>query len=581
MIKDFISGLEIKETPEEIEAVQVYSKILVNDYLYEKNTIQTHPQYRVKVRPSAKTKDYPIDIAVFDGPNKTDDNLKMVVECKRKNEKDGLNQLKDYLRFCSAEIGIWFNGEKKTIIKKFESKGKVYFEEIPDIPRFGQRLEDIGLFKRKDLKTPSNIKSLFISIRNYLAGSNVGATRDEFLAQQLINMIFCKIYDEKFTKPDDTVKFRAGINEKHPEISKRIKQIFSDLKSQYSDVIDENEKIDLNDKSIVHIVGALQSFSITNAPRDAIGDAFEVFIGKALKGGQGQFFTPRNVVKMVIDMLNPGIDDKIIDPACGSGGFLIECLRHVWTKVEKRGTKLGWPKSEIEIEKQKTVIKNFRGIDKDSFLAKVTKVYMAILGDGRGGIFCENSLEEPKNWSSKANNNISLGSFDVVITNPPFGKNINIDGEDLLKQYEFGHKWKFLKKENKWIREKLKDKEAPQTLFIERCLEFLKPGGKLGIVLPDGILGNDKLGYIRQHLLSNAKILAIIDLPIITFMPNTSTKTSVIILEKTLNKPNLSYEIFMSIPKTCGHDRRGKEIADDDIVKVPLEFTEWKKNVKS
>ena len=113
MIKDFISGLEIKETPEEIEAVQVYSKILVNDYLYKKNTIQTHPQYRVKVRPSAKKKDYPIDIAVFDGPKKTDDNLKMVVECKRKNEKDGLNQLKDYLRFCSAEIGIWFNGEKK------------------------------------------------------------------------------------------------------------------------------------------------------------------------------------------------------------------------------------------------------------------------------------------------------------------------------------------------------------------------------------------------------------------------------------------------------------------------------------
>ena len=305
MIIDFISGLKVKETPEEVEAVQVYSKILVNDYLYDKKSIQTHPQFRVKVRPSAKKKEYPIDIAVFDSSAKTEDNLKIIVECKRKNEKDGLNQLKDYLRFCSAEIGIWFNGEQKTIIKKFESKGKVYFEEIPDIPRSGQRIEDIGLFKRKDLKIPSNLKSLFISIRNYLAGSNVGATRDEFLAQQLINMIFCKIYDEKFTKQDDTVRFRAGINEKQADISNRIKQIFSDLKSQYNDVIDENEKIDLNDKSIVHIVGALQNFSITNSPRDAIGDAFEVFIGKALKGGQGQFFTPRNVVKMIIDILDP------------------------------------------------------------------------------------------------------------------------------------------------------------------------------------------------------------------------------------------------------------------------------------
>ena len=126
---------------------------------------------------------------------------------------------------------------------------------------------------------------------------------------------------------------------------------------------------------------------------------------------------------------------------------------------------------------------------------------MAILGDGRGGIFCENSLDEPKNWSSKTNNNITLGTFDIVITNPPFGKNINVDGEELLKQYEFGYKWKFIKKENKWIKEKLKSKEAPQTLFIERCMELLKPGGKLGVVLPDGILGNDKLGYIRQHLL--------------------------------------------------------------------------------
>ena len=133
MIIDFISGLKVKETPEEVEAVQVYSKILVNDYLYDKKSIQTHPQYRVKVRPSAKKKEYPIDIAVFDSSTKTEDNLKIIVECKRKNEKDGLNQLKDYLRFCSAEIGIWFNGEQKTIIKKFESKGKVYFEEIPDI----------------------------------------------------------------------------------------------------------------------------------------------------------------------------------------------------------------------------------------------------------------------------------------------------------------------------------------------------------------------------------------------------------------------------------------------------------------
>src|SRR5690606_31470254 len=126
-----------------------------------------------------------------------------------------------------------------------------------------------------------------------------------------------------------------------------------------------------------------------------------VFIGHALKGGQGQFFTPRNVVKMAIDMLDPDTTDSIIDPACGSGGFLIECLRHLWKKVDETGAKFNWPEREIEIEKQKVAIDKIRGIDKDYFLGKVCKAYMAILGDGRGGVFCENSLDEPKNWHSK------------------------------------------------------------------------------------------------------------------------------------------------------------------------------------
>ncbi len=114
-----------------------------------------------------------------------------------------------------------------------------------------------------------------------------------------------------------------------------------------------------------------------------------MFISPSLRGGQGQFFTPRNVVKLLVSLANPTRNDKLIDPACGSGGFLIESLRYVWEQVKKEGEELGWPDREIFADQQEVAIKNFRGIDKESFLSKTTKAYMAILGDGRGGVFCE------------------------------------------------------------------------------------------------------------------------------------------------------------------------------------------------
>ncbi len=204
-IKDYISGKGVKATPEEVEAVQIFAETLVKDYGYSKKQIQTRPQWRVKVRPSDSKKEYPIDIAVFSNDNKNDDNLFIVVECKRKTKKDGLTQLKDYLRFSKARLGVWFNGEERLFIKKYEKDGQVRFSEIPNIPREGERLEDIGKFKRKDLAIPHNLKVVFKTIKNHLAGNTVGATRDEILAQQLINVIFCKIYDERFTKLEEMV----------------------------------------------------------------------------------------------------------------------------------------------------------------------------------------------------------------------------------------------------------------------------------------------------------------------------------------------------------------------------------------
>jgi len=576
-IFDYISGIEVKATPEEIDAVQVYSKILVEDYGYPKEHIQTHPQHRVKVRPSDTKKEYPVDIAVFPDGKKEENDISIIIECKKKNRKDGKTQLQDYLRFSRSPIGVWFNGEERLFIKKIEKDGKILFEDIPNIPKYGQRLEDVGKFKRKDLKPATNLKYVFKAMRNYLAGNVVGATRDEVFAQQLINLIFCKIYDEKFTRPDEMVTFRAGIDEKPKDVEKRIGELFDKVKKNYNDVIDSSDQIILDEYSLTYIVGELQQYSILESTRDAISDAFEIFIEHALKGGQGQFFTPRNVVKMIVDIIDPSYEDKIIDPACGSGGFLVESLRYVWQKAETEFTALGWPKHEIEIEKQKIAIKNIRGIDKDYFLSKVAKAYMALLGDGRGGVYCENSLENPNHWNKKTRDEIKMEYFDIVLTNPPFGSKIPIKGEEMLKQFDLGHKWSIDKKTNKYVKDKLKPKETPQVLFIERCLELLKPNGKVALVLPDGVLGNDSLTYLREWILDKAQILAAIDIPIETFMPYTSTKTSIIILRKLEEGEVLEdYNIFMCICETCGHNRRGQETESDDISLVADAYKKWK-----
>lgn len=559
-IVDFISGIQVKETPEEIEAVQPFSKILVDDYGYPRENIHTRPQYRVKARPSDTKKEYPVDIAVFTGKEHNDDSIYIIVECKKKNRRDGKSQLEDYLRMSRAYLGVWFNGEERLYLQKIEKDGKILFEEIPNIPRFGERVEDIGNFKRKDLRPAENLKPTFRTIRNYLAATAVGITRDEVFASQIIDIIFCKIYDERFTRPNDTVKFRAGINENDEEVCDRIIQLFGQVKHQYSDVIDDRDAIILDAKCIKYIVGELQLYSLKDSSRDAVAEAFEIFIGPSLKGSQGQFFTPRNVVNMVINMVDPDIDEKILDPACGSGGFLVESLRYVWKKLEIKGNELGWPESEIEAEKQKVAIKNLRGIDKDSFLSKVAKAYLAILGDGRGGVHCENSLDRFENWNPKTVEDIRPGTFDVIVTNPPFGKKLAIDTVDILQSYDLGHKWT-QNSDGVFEKGNLCDKQPPQLLFIERCFQMLRDGGRMGIVLLESIFGMPKYQYVVNYIRSKARILAVVTLPEDLFQPHTHAKCCVLICQKYRKNEDVEtcgdYDIFMSDVKWCGHDSRG------------------------
>lgn len=554
---DYISGQQVKATPEEVEAVQVFAKILVEDYGYPREHIQTRPQFHVKVRPSDVKKEYPVDIAVFSDSEKTDDSLNIVVECKKKNRKDGRTQLENYMTLSKACLGVWFNGEERFYLYKQNTEnGRVLFSEVPNIPKYGERLEDIGKFKRKDLKPTHNLKTVFNAIRNYLAGNATGTTMDQIIAQQIINIIFCKIYDERFTKMDEDVTFRVGVNEDSQTVSDRIRNLFAKVRSKYNEVIEVADEIKLDDTSIKYVVGELQSYCLIDTERDVVADAFEVFIQYALKGGQGQFFTPRNVVKLMVELVKPQPNEIVIDPACGSGGFLVESMRYMWRILEKQAKDYGWSEIALEEEKKSCAIKYIKGIEKDSFLAKVTKAYMAILGDGKGGIFCEDALLKPSEWKIATQQSIGLGHFDVLLANPPFGKDIKVTGDDKLKQYELAYKWKT--EDGKFVKTNvLKKEEAIQIIYIERCLSLLSNGGRMGLIIPETYFHAPSTKYILQFLLKGNNVMWLVDLPHNTFRPHNNAKCVVIVLQKGRPQQDM---INMAVAEQMGHDHQGKEM---------------------
>lgn len=558
---DYLTGKEVQAKPEEVEAVQVFLRRLVEDYGYSKDQIQAHPQHRVRANPSGSGQDYPVDIAVFRTPEKRAEDLLILVECKKKTRNDGIHQLQIYLNMSAAPLGVWFNGDEHVYLRKIlQPDGTTNFQEMPNIPRNGQRIEDIGQFRRSELRKPSNLKAVFRDIRNHLAGNTTGITRDESLAQEIINLLFCKIYDELNTPPNEIVSFRTGVDEPVEDVRQRAIDLFAKVKTEYSDVFSADDAINLDAPSIVYVIGELQNYCITESDRDAVGEAFEVFIGPALRGGEGQFFTPRNVVKMVLDLVDPSPGEMIIDPACGSGGFLITALEHIWKKIDLEADLKGWNDVQRDRRKRDIASRCFRGIDKDAFLAKVTKAYMAIMGDGRGGIFCDNSLLPPGDWDAGTRAAIGLGTFDVVVTNPPFGAKIKIRGGSLLAQYDLAHKWIHDKATDTYSRDSsIYTDRPPQMLFLERCLQLLKPGGRLGVVLPESLLGNPSYKHVIDYLLTRTTINAVVTLPEALFKTSgkggTHTKVCVLVLTK--NQPATAYDLFMSQVNWCGHDSRG------------------------
>ncbi|BDV02406.1 MAG: hypothetical protein HPAVJP_2950 [Candidatus Hepatoplasma vulgare] len=562
-ITDYITTKKINATPEEVESIQPFSEELFKIYGYPKNNITTHPQYRIPKSPGSLEK-YLIDIAVFDKNN----NLHIIVECKRNNRKDGINQLKKYLGLCDAHYGVLFNGVKKIFLKKVVDKktDSLNYISINNIPNFNNVIDN---FKKKDLKSFENLKKTFQEIHSYIKAST--AESDGMIVDNLIRVLFCKIYDERYKEDEDNLEFvwkESNINDSEPNKNQLIK-IFNNVKKSYADNFEEDETIEFSEEIISYIIENLQKVSFMTSSSDVITDAFETIISKTLKGDHGQFFTPRNVVKFILNFLNIDENKKILDPACGTGGFIVEYLKNIWEIIELKKIS----REEKENLKQKIASKNIYGFDLNKTVAKISKAYMSIMGDGVTNIFDVDSLS-----SEKVSKKTIKKDFDLIITNPPFGKKIQVEDYEILKNYEVAKK-----------NGKIEKAVNPEYLFIEQCINFLKVGGQLAIILPEGIFGNPTLLSLRQFILSKCYVEKIINLPTETFKPHTGIKTSVLILRKFEN--NLTKEeiiskfsnknVFLFNVFEVGHDKNGKIKYEKDLMQNILQNEKKEKIIKS
>lgn len=442
--------------------------------------------------------------------------------------------------------------------------------EIPDIPKNGEILEDVGLYQKKDLKPASELKTIFETCHNYIY-VNEGLLKEKTFSE-VLKLIFMKMIDEKSSSRKCefriTDKERKEIEQgRENEFIHRTLNLFERVKRELVNVFDPNERINLKPITIAFIVSQLQRYSLINTPVDVKGTAFQTFVHAHARGERGEFFTPYPILKLAVKMLNPKENEVILDPAIGSAGFLIQAMEHVYDAIDCRHPNLDEKaRSGMKIQYAHSCIK---GIDINPDLTRVAKMRMILYDNGHTGIFSVNSLEsfeKIKRIGLRVGaGKIEPESFDIIFTNPPFGTKGKVTDKQILEQFELGHKWKENKTLKKWIKtSEIRSGQTPDILFIERCLQFLKNNGRMAIVLPDGILTNITLGYVREFILSKARVLAVVSLPQETFIRyGAGTKASVLFLQK-LDEEQLreterrNYPIFTAICERIGYDVRGR-----------------------
>jgi len=433
------------------------------------------------------------------------------------------------------------------------------------------------MLKTLNLYEEENLLKIFEEIHNFIYANDGLSTQSAF--DEFIKILFLKLLNEK----NDLNLFYITADEysNNTTFILRIDKLLNFVKNKYKDLFSKEDKLYITNNSLAFIVEKLQNIDFEKSTNDVKGLAFQKFLSSHDKASRGQFFTPQEVINFCIKIIEPQIDDKIIDPTCGSGGFLFSSLKY----IEQQNYNL-------KFFKQKKLF----GIDINKDVIKITKL-KALLEDVNINNFINlNSIGDINNIFSELNKITEDNDlFDIVLTNPPFGSQGKITDKNILKQYELGYKW--IKKGSNYIKtNKLLTSQVPDVLFIERCLQLLKENGKLAIVLPNGILENSSLSYVRYFIKNNCKILSIVKLPDDTFIPyGTGVKTSVLFLEKQSKLQTQDYNIFFSKITKLGYKgnknatpiykkdekgnfiyENGRLILDENYSKIETEYKQFK-----
>lgn len=404
-----------------------------------------------------------------------------------------------------------------------------------------------------------NYQDVFKDIRNYLAGRLLGTTRDEQLLEEVVKVLFCKFYiDQKKIEID---------SQNEIELAKTYRRVFAEVKINIPNTLGRYDEILLDPTSLAYVHTRLDLLTDRVLKEDPFGDAYEVFVGDSIRGQEGQFFTPQNVVSLLVSLVKPQPGETIIDPACGSGSFLNASAR--W--LINNGVQ------------PNVVAKTIFGTDKDRYLSELASARLSLITLAQAKVYCADSLAWEPDDEKEFEIKDSIGKFDIVLTNPPFGSKIVSTSDKTQKTFELGHKWEFDQTTNRYIKtNELLSSVPPQVLFIERCIKLVKPGGRLGMVVPESLISSKGYKYVVQYILDNTIIKAVIGMPEALFKTSgkggTHTKTVLLVLEKDGISAVERPKIFMAEAKWCGKNSRGQRIDKDDLPEILNKYNQHSLN---
>ena len=612
-ILDLVSGKPVKLT--EVEGFrQEEARKLLEEFGYPRDDLRTD----LRIKPTQlKARKFPLVVFRQATTTDTPDADRVMVltaiekpKTKADDSKRGAEVLAEYLRDIQpAEYAMWTNGTDRVVYWKEAGRIKVRTLLVNDIPRYGHGAEDCFAIGKQALRAASglSLRQAFQRCHNYIYANDGGS--NEAVFWEFLKIVFAKIQDERRLQKatsegrDQERLFRiASIEERNDparavEVKNRIEQLYGQVRDAYPELFSgQVGTIQLKPETTAYVVAQIGHYDFLNSSVDVKGEAYEAIVGKNLEGTRGEFFTPRNAVKLAVQIPDPAPDDKCIDPACGTGGFIVVILNYIAEKIKRdmqeKGKDPGQHDRPEYSRKLKLASQCLFGTDINPNLVRVARMNMVMNDDGQGGITHLDGLDRPERWKFPDKTHKVLqengtwteeridiffqrelveGTFDIVASNPPFGTKIKIDSEAILSQYDLARKWTYDEERSLWsATPTLQNGVAPEILFIERCVKLLKPGiGKLGIVLPDGILGNPDDEYVRVWLLRHCEILALVDMPVELFLPKVGIQTHLVFVRRKsteeMNRESLGgqpadYPIFMAIAKKVGKDRRANPI---------------------